>query len=229
MVVADAATQAIVNAIQGALANDQARQSAAAKQLQAFEDSPGFCQKLMVCCTLDSQQLYPRIWWLPCHYLHLLTLLFVSIGNGLDWTQGIIGAHSTFNASTRLMAAVCISNVVKRHWAVPGASMRNKKAHQVPPEERDVIRAQLLAYMTEPDRVIARNLATVLGHIARLDWPRRFPKLIDSLIASIRAGNLLPATLDWLYIGRLTMIHDTTLFLQAAFKLSEACTRCTRW
>lgn len=83
--------------------------------------------------------------------------------------------------------------------------MRSKKAHQVPPEERDVIRAQLLAYMTEPDRVIARNLATVLGHIARLDWPRRFPKLIDSLIASIRAGNLLPATLDWLYIGRLTM------------------------
>lgn len=80
VVVADAATQAIVNAIQGALANDQARQSAAAKQLQAFEDSPGFCQKLMVCCTLDSQQ------WLRCHYFHLLILLFVYwkwIGTGL--------------------------------------------------------------------------------------------------------------------------------------------------
>lgn len=86
VVVADAATQAIVNAIQGALANDQARQSAAAKQLQAFEDSPGFCQKLMVCCTLDSQQLYPIMWWLRCHYLHLLTLLLVYwkwVGTGL--------------------------------------------------------------------------------------------------------------------------------------------------
>ena len=96
----------------------------------------------------------------------------------------VVDATDRIDQPTRLLAVVCVHNTIHRHW------VRRGRRYTIPDEEKADIRARLLAHMAEPDTRIARRLAIVLARVARTDWPRRWPELLDTLVAALRTGGV---------------------------------------
>jgi len=101
----------------------------------------------------------------------------------------IITSPGAFERDTRLLAVVCVHNTVRRHWSRrPG---QRRTLYTLPDAERTDLRTKLIAHMTEPDGLVARRLAVVVARVARIDWPRRWPDMLSTLVGHLRTGGLV--------------------------------------
>ena len=76
------------------------------------------------------------------------------------------------------MACVCLKNAVDKYW-------RKTAPHAICDEERALLKAQFLGYLSEPELKIARQMSVVLGKLARFELPHQWPELISRLLQAI--------------------------------------------
>jgi hypothetical protein len=76
------------------------------------------------------------------------------------------------------MACVCLKNAVDKYW-------RKTAPHSIVEEERSLLKAQFLSYLSEPELKIARQMSVVLGKLARFELPHQWPDLITRLLQVI--------------------------------------------
>ncbi len=90
-----------------------------------------------------------------------------------------------------LMAVICVRNCVKRHWTSRGGG-----GALVPEAERPSIRATTLRLIGECDGAVATQLCQLVANIARAEWPRAWPDLLPSVMASLSgpASSILSPT-----------------------------------
>jgi hypothetical protein len=86
----------------------------------------------------------------------------------------------------RLLAAICLKNVVSRCWKTRGANTR-----EIMQNEKAALKSFLLSHLSEMDVKVFLQLSAVAAKIARSDWPTEWPDLVNGLFSSTQSGN------DW--------------------------------
>jgi hypothetical protein len=80
----------------------------------------------------------------------------------------------------RLQSIIQIKNGVEKYW-------RRGAKNMISDDEKQQLRLRLLqSGIQEPDRKLAALVALVIGKIARLDFPTKWPDLVNTLIDTIR-------------------------------------------
>ncbi|KAL6777859.1 hypothetical protein ACKKBG_A15955 [Auxenochlorella protothecoides x Auxenochlorella symbiontica] len=80
------------------------------------------------------------------------------------------------DSSCRWMAVLQLKNIVLRHWRsiLPGALSADEKAH---------LRSRMLGLLALEDPKLAVQVAVVISKIARVDYPKAWPDLFQTLLA----------------------------------------------
>ena len=84
----------------------------------------------------------------------------------------------------RLLAIICLKNVVHRHWRKSSSISQNNTNNVITNEEKNYVKNQLFNCLSYPDKVITVQVCAVIAKIARIDWPLGlwpdlFPKLLQ--------------------------------------------------
>ena len=94
--------------------------------------------------------------------------------------------QSNYVANERLLAVICIKNLVGRCWVDRGGNIR-----LLSPEEKSILRLFSCQHLDETDEKVALQLALVAGKIARHDWPNNWPNLFTLLYEGITKSQTL--------------------------------------
>ena len=73
------------------------------------------------------------------------------------------------------MASSCLKNAIDKFW-------RKSAPNSIKEEERIVLKAHFLQYLTEPELKIARQMSVILGKLSRFELPHQWPDLISKLL-----------------------------------------------
>lgn len=73
------------------------------------------------------------------------------------------------------MASACLKNAIDKFW-------RKTAPNSIKEEERVVLKANFLQYLTEPELKVARQMSVILGKLSRFELPHQWPDLISKLL-----------------------------------------------
>ncbi|MCJ1310181.1 importin-alpha export receptor [Agyrium rufum] len=90
-----------------------------------------------------------------------------------------IVATESFNSTTRLSAALCFKNLIKRHWTDEEGN------HILPYDEVNNIKSMLIGLMVAVPPSIQLQLGDAIGVIADSDFWERWDTLVDDLISRL--------------------------------------------
>ncbi|KAI8869437.1 ARM repeat-containing protein [Ramicandelaber brevisporus] len=87
----------------------------------------------------------------------------------------------TVDVDRRLLAAIHLKNGVERHW-------RPSSKKTIPVDTKVTIRGKILSALTstESSSKLAAQCAVIVAKIARLDYPREWPTLLDELAQCVQ-------------------------------------------
>ena len=86
----------------------------------------------------------------------------------------IVSQTTGVSKDCRLMAVICLKNVVKRRW-------RGRGADVVPDDEKEMLRNFCMNYWDEPEDRVESQLAYLLSDLIRKDWPDSWPNAMLEL------------------------------------------------
>ena len=95
----------------------------------------------------------------------------------------IISERHQIDPQSRLMASICLKNLIQRHW-----KSRSRSSICISENEKSLLKQFLLSHMNESETQIATQLACGMSKIARLEqnWP---VILIPTLVQYIQSGS----------------------------------------
>ncbi|CAK7263999.1 hypothetical protein SEPCBS119000_000776 [Sporothrix epigloea] len=110
-----------------------------------------------------------------------------------------VAANSTYPTQIRQSALTVLRQFIQRNWTSDGDDDEDDEDDeadagrpQIPIADtvKQQLRVQLLELATrdENDRLVKSSASFVVGKIAAVDYPDRWPDLLDNLLAVIRAG-----------------------------------------
>lgn len=88
-------------------------------------------------------------------------------------------ASTNLDASVRLAGALFLKNFVKRKWTYDLGD------HVLSPEDVDYVKRETLNIMIKLPNTLQVQLGETISLIAELDFPQRWPNLIDDLVAKL--------------------------------------------
>ncbi|EME26696.1 Importin-11 [Galdieria sulphuraria] len=91
--------------------------------------------------------------------------------------------HSPLNV--RWLAAVVAKNSIDRIW-------RNTTLQLVSNEEKIFVRQRILSLLLQQDQLVATQLYLLLGRLARLDYPKDWPAIFESVLSLLESDET-----DW--------------------------------
>ncbi|XP_065222298.1 importin-11 [Planococcus citri] len=91
-------------------------------------------------------------------------------------------ANHEVDVPVRWLATVCLKNGVDKYW-------RKTAPNAISEDERSIIKTELMKCFDEPVDAVAFQLAVIMAKIARLDWPKEWPELINILIDNIKCND----------------------------------------
>ena len=92
-------------------------------------------------------------------------------------------------SNTQLAAVICLKQAVLRQWRVNPSSGKSKS---VSLEDRAQLKQKLLLQIQKPISKIlhVNHISVMLGHIFRLEWPKSFEELLDTLLACLNQNDM---------------------------------------
>ncbi|CAK7222933.1 hypothetical protein SBRCBS47491_005032 [Sporothrix bragantina] len=114
-------------------------------------------------------------------------------------TLTAIAASSTYPTQIRQSALTVLRQFIQRNWTQDGTGDDDDDDDEedaarpripIADDVKQQLRIQLLELATrdENDRLVKSGVSFVVGKIAAVDYPERWPDLLDNLLAVIRAG-----------------------------------------
>ena len=79
---------------------------------------------------------------------------------------GVVGSEHV-QASVRLLAIICLKNVVHRQWR----KAINNQQNMITKEEKLYVKKQLFVCLSYPNKAITAQACAVIAKVARIDWP----------------------------------------------------------
>ncbi|CAG8476007.1 4188_t:CDS:10 [Ambispora gerdemannii] len=86
----------------------------------------------------------------------------------------------TIEQSIRFLAAIYLKNGIDKYW-------RKTAKNAIRPEEKTQIKSRLLSFMDEEINQLAMQNAILISKIARLDYPKEWPDLLQNLLKIIHS------------------------------------------
>ncbi|KAJ3157527.1 Importin-11 [Geranomyces michiganensis] len=99
---------------------------------------------------------------------------------GFYCTLQQVAADSNLDQRLRLLAAITLKNGIDKYWR------KTVRVGAIQPAEKEQIRTKCLEMFAEENSKIADYNSIVISKIARLDYPRDWPTLLESLVQTIQ-------------------------------------------
>ena len=85
--------------------------------------------------------------------------------------------NSGLDDGMRVLAIICVKNIVTRHWR------RGKLA----PNSKSALKEGLVRRINDPNRLVVAQLLEILAKISRTDYPKAWPSLFNDLISQLES------------------------------------------
>ncbi|KAI8593553.1 armadillo-type protein [Geranomyces variabilis] len=101
---------------------------------------------------------------------------------GFYSTMQQVAADASLDQRLRLLAAITLKNGIDKYWR------KTVRVGAIQPAEKEQIRSKCLEMFAEEHSKIADYNSVVISKIARLDYPRDWPTLLESLVQTIQVS-----------------------------------------
>jgi hypothetical protein len=104
------------------------------------------------------------------------------------------------------MASICLKNSIDKYW-------RRNAPNSIKDDERTLLKSQLTEQFNEPDLKIARQLAVIIGKLARFELPNNWPELMNRIMQIIQETLKLSAVSNEATQLEVDLVHNRCLMI----------------
>jgi hypothetical protein len=148
-----------------------------------------------------------------------------------------VGVSTGGLKDVRLMAVISIKNLVKVCWNSGrggcGGDSPSSVTRFLSDTEKFALKQYLLANLMDWDDKVARQLCSLIGAVAKVDWPQGWPELIPSLLQTMQslASSSEPAHVAYLYqalsvLAEVLEVMSTKKLPQTKKAFIQVCIQC---